>query len=273
MSLVFAVPEPFLSGRSERYSGWSSVLVPRDLPCKGSEWRTLGAVIVLTGTYSKLEDEAYVAQVAAIANVGESTCRRALKRLNQLDVISYNGRRGPKKPLLSLTPKTVQHVEQSKTDSHAEQSSEATPAETATLDRSASRTTTEKYLEEDNDVAVLIDDLGFSANQRARALSEDPKRVLAWITLAQREATNPAAFAWSGIDAGTWPSSKKLTTVRGSHGSTLTEIDSTETPLDRALRWASSVGQQLPDDDFQTLLSDRKGLSEAERALVAESRQ
>jgi hypothetical protein len=82
-------------------------------------------------------------------------------------------------------------------------------------------------IEEDNNVVVeetlvkLLDKLGFTASQRARALAEDHDRVMAWLERAQEpDVRNPAAFAWSGITSGAWPI-PQASEVRGSHGLTV----------------------------------------------------
>lgn len=67
----------------------------------------------------------------------------------------------------------------------------------------------------------LLDKLGFTTSQRARALAEDHDRVMAWLERAQEpDVLNPAAYAWSGITAGDWPTAK-VSEVRGSHGTSV----------------------------------------------------
>jgi hypothetical protein len=201
-----------------------------EIRLKQSEWRVLSAVVALTGTYSKLEDEAYVEQIAATARVGPSTCRRALKKLGELVLIEYAGRRGPgRKPLIGL-PKTVQQGEQlsaSDTAHEAEQSSERKPFNSGAQDCSPGGATTEKVLREGDVVDAVregIDSLGFTASQRARALAEDADRVLAWIERARLSAANPSAYSWSGIASGDWPSGQ-LIDVKGTHGTSVRRSD------------------------------------------------
>lgn len=114
-----------------------------------SEWRVLAAVVALTASWSKLEDEAFVAQIAATAKVGQSTCRRALKRLNELGIIAYSGRRGPgQKPLVSLS---VQLGEQSESVQQDERlAAEKLADREVSQNRSPSRATTEKGFREED---------------------------------------------------------------------------------------------------------------------------
>ena len=61
---------------------------------KAAQRRVLDAVLVLTASFSRLSDEVYVADVAAIAQVHERTARKALLRLAAEGVIEWTPRRG-----------------------------------------------------------------------------------------------------------------------------------------------------------------------------------
>jgi hypothetical protein len=72
-----------------------------------SELKTLMAVLNLTATYSKLDDEVYVPIIAGIANVHPTTARKALKRLTELGIARFEGRRGRgTRSKISLPPAT-----------------------------------------------------------------------------------------------------------------------------------------------------------------------
>jgi hypothetical protein len=193
-----------------------------------SDWRTLGALLVLLPSYSKISDEAYVAQVASIANVAERTARRSLRKLEQLGILGYESRRGRgRAPLISLPSSpslTGQHEGQSeKSGQYLGQSRVGRPASAGSDDWPHRGPASEK--DREDDVVVLIDQLGFTPTQRARALAEDPARVLAWLKRAQEpDVKNAAAFADAGIAAGGWPGFQARE-VRGSHGFSVRPAD------------------------------------------------
>ena len=70
----------------------------------GREWRTLGAVLILTASYSRTSDYVYVADVARLTTVDERHVRRALHRLAELGVILWEPGRGRSKPSLLGLP-------------------------------------------------------------------------------------------------------------------------------------------------------------------------
>ena len=198
-----------------------------------SDSRVLNAVLILLPSYSRREDEAYVAQIAALANVGQSTTRRALKKLDALGIIGYKGRRGPgRKPLISLpdvaeqAAETAQHAEQSITAQHGEQSSGENRSPCRAPDCSPSRATTEESFREEGLDVVGLDEFDesesaeldrllaatdFTPAQRVRAHKE-PGRSIQWLLRSQEpDISNAVGYAWRGIEGENWPSAAKRT--------------------------------------------------------------
>jgi hypothetical protein len=81
-----------------------------------SDWRVLSAVLGMTAGYSRLSDRIYVAAIAQAANVGESTARRSLRKLDGLGIIGFHHKQGSRTaPLITMGGATVtaQLLEQS----------------------------------------------------------------------------------------------------------------------------------------------------------------
>lgn len=61
---------------------------------RGRDWAVLGAVLSLTGCYSKTEDEVHAAQVAAVIGIDVSHVRKSLALLARENVIEWKPNRG-----------------------------------------------------------------------------------------------------------------------------------------------------------------------------------
>lgn len=126
---------------------------------KARERAVLDAVLVLTASYSRLADDVYVADVAALAGVHERTARDALLRLRNESVIEWEPRRGQgtRSPLrLPLTGPQDARYSQSVTGS---QSPGVTGSQslrlTGSQDARRPRSTSEKSF---RDASAAVDD-------------------------------------------------------------------------------------------------------------------
>jgi DNA-binding transcriptional ArsR family regulator len=189
-------------------------------PLAPVDWRTLAAVLALLPSYSKLSDEAYVEQIAAIGAVSYRSARRSLKKLEQLGILVYESRRGGNRPPRITMPADVETgppLASQEEDGEGDRPDAA--AQTGPLLATYREGTREENdVVVDNDLEQLVDQFAFSPTQRFRALSADPALAIAWLRRAREpDVINPEAFADAGIASGSLPG-PRLTEVRGSHG-------------------------------------------------------
>jgi hypothetical protein len=181
-----------------------------------SDWKTLAGVLVLLPSYSRLEDNVYIGQVAKEGNVSERQARRSLKCLNELGIIAYRRRGTGQAPRIALSADLDGHVfghpaevPNGHTVGHSEESGEILNGQhAAALNGQADGPRTEESFREEDDVVTLdrlLEATDFTAHQRSQA-HKQPARSIAWLERAQEpDIGNPAGYAWTGIEGTTWP--------------------------------------------------------------------
>jgi hypothetical protein len=193
-----------------------------------NDWKVLSVVVDYTAGWSKLVDGLTAETIAKAAGLSPRRTRDRLKKLDGLGIIRWTPR--PGNPTFGGEMSEV-----SLPDAYADALSVRdgepmrTPksvhvnADDSTPPMRTPRASAHTEKDREDDVVVdererLIDEIEFTASQRARALVEDRDRVLAWLTRAREpDVLNTAAFADSGIVGGGWPGPRAIE-VRGTHG-------------------------------------------------------
>jgi hypothetical protein len=235
-----------------------------------NDWKVLSVVVAYTAGWSRLADGLTSETIASAAGLSPRRTRDRLRKLHELEIIRWTPRPGNPAfggemsevalPDAYADVLSVHDGEPIRTPKSVQVNADDSPPPMRTPRASGH---TEKDREED-DVVVdererLIDELGFTLTQRARALTADPELVSAWLKRAQEpDVVNAAAYADSGIASGS-PPGPRVTEVRGTHG--------VSTQLEEPARPRSWKVYALGEDDTMVLVGDFDDRDEARRVF------
>ncbi|MEK6275518.1 MAG: hypothetical protein AABM30_09290 [Actinomycetota bacterium] len=202
-----------------------------------NDWKVLSVVVAYTAGWSRLADGLTARRIAREAGLSERRTRDRLKKLDELKLIVWTPRAGnpsfgsqvsevslpaaANPDALSVRIEDDPNRTPLSVRNNPDVSGRVTRTPRSSATREVIREVHPNVVVDEEQLMKLLDKLGFTTSQRARALAEDHDRVMAWLERAQEpDVLNPAAYAWSGITAGDWPTAK-VSEVRGSHGTSV----------------------------------------------------
>jgi hypothetical protein len=202
-----------------------------------NDWKVLSVVVAYTAGWSRLADGLTATRIAREAGLSERRTRDRLKKLDELKLIVWTPRAGnpsfgsqvsevslpaaANPDALSVRIEDDPNRTALSVRNNPDVSGQVTRTPRSSATREVIREVHPNVVVDEEQLMKLLDKLGFTASQHARALAEDHDRVMAWLERAQEpDVLNPAAYAWSGITAGGWPTAR-VSEVRGSHGTSV----------------------------------------------------
>lgn len=182
---------------------------------KRSDWRVLATVMAMVAGYSRVEDDLFIAQLAEAAGVSERTAGASLRRLAELGIIGYSGRRGQgRPPRVSLFPAPQTGNEDCRSETGEEdcQSGRGKQEESGTLNRNSRLPDPEKDREENDDDGASkqpspeLKAVEFTDRQWRR-IEANVELAEAWLAHGKGPgaAQNLAAFVVGGVKSGKTP--------------------------------------------------------------------
>lgn len=237
-----------------------------------ADWQAFAAVLSIVASYSRVRDRSSVGQVRAVACLSERQTRTSLRKLNDLDIIAWQPKRGQGVSYLGLpaTTETADMTYRNEAAAATYRCESAVPAEIALQNGTHDLPPSEKYREETVDASDALRDelhsLGFSPTQTKYALSQDPPRVRAWLERAHhQDVKNPPAYAWSGIQTRAWPTHPTYGTDELPQGVELPNASGKPklNPFDRVVSFVRTTGWQYEHEDLEAELRE-KALDESQ---------